>query len=294
MIVFDVEDAEGPLEGAQQGLPARFGRLRVADASEVGAPAPPRQPEVEAPGAAAPPAASAAEEVLMQRLRQGTARLFPALAASLPPEIAARLEEEDSASEGASTDTEAERWENLDSSDEEEEGGGGEGGAGGRRSEFQSQLSFFGELFSHLDAWVTEDTLRLLASAPGAPVPPPAPAVPEILTALRRLVGAALPALLARLEAGGARAVVERRVDELLSTLRLAGALPAFRAAQWAVLALALLKALSLERAPELRAAFETREGAARVGKVLAEAAFTVEEFYAVLELICPMDEEVG
>ena len=37
--VFEVEDADGPVEGAEQdSIAARFGRLKVADASNVGLP----------------------------------------------------------------------------------------------------------------------------------------------------------------------------------------------------------------------------------------------------------------
>lgn len=55
-------------------------------------------------------------------------------------------------------------------------------------------------------------------------------------------------------------------------------------------MAIILLKALSLERVPALRPAFESREGISRLNKALAEHAFTVEEFCAVLELLCHAD----
>ncbi len=57
------------------------------------------------------------------------------------------------------------------------------------------------------------------------------------------------------------------------------------------VVLLVLLKALSLERVPALRPAFESREGIARLNKVLTSHAFTVEEFYAVLDLLVGVDE---
>lgn len=50
-----------------------------------------------------------------------------------------------------------------------------------------------------------------------------------------------------------------------------------------------LLKALSLERCPPLRPSFETREGIGRVNRLLASLSFTSEEFYAALELLCPV-----
>lgn len=54
---------------------------------------------------------------------------------------------------------------------------------------------------------------------------------------------------------------------------------------------LVFLKALSLRRAPFLQPAFETREGIGRFNQALATRRFTVEEFYAVLELLVPPSE---
>lgn len=48
-----------------------------------------------------------------------------------------------------------------------------------------------------------------------------------------------------------------------------------------------LLKALSLERCPALRPCFETRDGIARLNRLLGTLSFTSEEFYAALELLC-------
>jgi hypothetical protein len=62
------------------------------------------------------------------------------------------------------------------------------------------------------------------------------------------------------------------------------------QASQWQVVVALMLKALSLERCPVLRPAFETREGIGRLGRLLASLSFTSEEFYAALELLCPVD----
>ena len=51
-----------------------------------------------------------------------------------------------------------------------------------------------------------------------------------------------------------------------------------------------LLKALSLERCPPLRQAYETREGIGRLNRLLGSLSFTSEEFYAALELLCPAE----
>ena len=63
------------------------------------------------------------------------------------------------------------------------------------------------------------------------------------------------------------------------------------QSAQWQTVLLVFLKALSLRRAPFLQPAFETREGIGRFNQALATRRFTVEEFYAVLELLVPPAE---
>ena len=63
------------------------------------------------------------------------------------------------------------------------------------------------------------------------------------------------------------------------------------QSAQWQTVLLVFLKALSLRRAPFLQPAFETREGIGRFNQALATRRFTVEEFYAVLELLVPPSE---
>jgi hypothetical protein len=59
---------------------------------------------------------------------------------------------------------------------------------------------------------------------------------------------------------------------------------------QWQVVAALLLKALSLERCPPLRSCFETRDAISRLHRLLAGLSFTVEEFWAALELLCPAE----
>lgn len=105
------------------------------------------------------------------------------------------------------------------------------------------------------------------------------------------MLAQALPPVLTSLQAAAPRSDVERCLDELVRSLRLAGPLPPFKVAQWQVVAVLLLKALSLERCPGLRPAFESRDGIARLGRLLASLSFTSEEFYAALELLCPVPE---
>lgn len=224
------------------------------------------------------------------------------------------------------------------SSDDEGEGEGGPGG----RSAYRLQLTFFGSLYSHLEAWVTPATgarfwgrfrgrstqglgchaaqewacdahvrcrpparspgitpcsrpygsaVELLASEPSAVLTLPPPVAPEAAATLDRVLAQALPPVLTSLQAQAPRSDIERSLEELVRSLRLAGPLPPFRVAQWQVLAVLLLKALSLERCPALRPAFESREGIARLGRLLASLTFTSEEFYAALEVLCPVPE---
>ena len=168
-----------------------------------------------------------------------------------------------------------------------------EAAAAGGSKAYRSQLSFLGELHMHLEAWITPETEQLLRCAPGAAAPPPAPcpeSVPEIAKALRAFISLALLQVLSRMLVGAPRGEVDRGMDDLLRTLRLMGALPAFTSLQWQVVVLVLLKALSMARVPSLRTSFETREGAARVGQALAAYSFTEEEFYAVLELLLDVE----
>ena len=133
VFVLDVEDASGPLEGSTGGLDLQYGRIRVADGSQLGisipSPASPQEvgelrdtapqwepsPTSVTPtlsAAAAEPGAAAAGgddgsgagafdvgKAFTARMRQGIAKFYPSLAAALPPELDAALGS-DSGSEG--------------------------------------------------------------------------------------------------------------------------------------------------------------------------------------------------
>lgn len=60
---------------------------------------------------------------------------------------------------------------------------------------------------------------------------------------------------------------------------------------QWQVLLLVLLKALSLERVPALRPAFEAREGIARLSQSLQRLGCTLEAFGALLDVAVVADD---
>ncbi|EFN52325.1 hypothetical protein CHLNCDRAFT_139124 [Chlorella variabilis] len=244
-------------------------------------------------------APTAQQAGLTKRQAEQLQHAFPQLSAALPPELQAALASD------SETDSEAADSEGWMESEEEAGARWGCGAAlalgwvlcssdeaesPGARSGFRLQLSFFGTFFTHLEAWVTSSTAELLASGPDAELALPPPTSPEVLAALSRCLSAALPPVCAGLQAAAARGQVERSLDELLRTLRLVGPLPAFKASQWQVVAVLFLKALSLERCPALREAFETRDGITRLNRLLASLSFTSEEFYAILELLCPVE----
>jgi len=341
VFVLDIEDAEGPIEGAEHVLSSRFGRLRVAthgtDSHDAGLPVDntttahhqqqqssitdddedsiepnsktrsARSNSLPAINATAATTATEEEsppvdEILAQRLRQGASKYFPQLAATLPPELAQTLE--DSASEAASSDAgngsmaEDEEWMVLDTDTEDEddeyfddrENGGRTGGSGGR---FRSRPTLFGELVMNLDIWVTDSTVQLLRIGPGEAnvlSTIPSSSVPEIETALSRFIAFALPAVMEKLAIGMPKGEVERNLMELIKTMQLVSALPAFMSSQWQLVVMMFLKALSMERVPGLRPAFETREGVHRVNQILAANSFTIEEFVAVLEILLESD----
>lgn len=227
------------------------------------------------------------QPMLTKRQAEQLQLAFPPLSAALPPELQAALAS-DSETE---SEVDSENW--MRSDDEEAERADSSGDEhslfDGSRSNYRIQLSFFGTMFTHLEAWVTPDTVDLLATGPDAELLLQPPTSPEVLATLDRLLAAALPPVMLALQSSAPRGEVERSLEELLRTLRLVGPLPSFKVGQWQVVVVLLLKALSLERCPPLRPAFETREGIGRVNQLLARLRFTSEEFYAALELLCPV-----
>jgi hypothetical protein len=97
-------------------------------------------------------------------------------------------------------------------------------------SAFRMHMSFFGELFSHLEAWLTHDTLLLLTLPPGVPAPAPnLTSNPEMLAALSRFFAVALPPVMEALQVGVAKGTVEAGLGEMVRTMRLVGPLPGFK-----------------------------------------------------------------
>ena len=225
------------------------------------------------------------DQVLTQRLRDNMKRIYPQLVGVLPPEALREFMagDNDMGSSTCETETEDDSLEGWTSSDDE----------GFRQDEnddhghWKPKFSFFGELYRHLNLWVTDSTTILLRSDPHqAPLAAVSESIPEIEMAFRRLLDVAVPAVLKQLKALEQRSLVERSLNEIITTLCMKTALPAFNQVQWRVVGLLFIKALSLHRVPSLVPILESRDGISRVNRILEDSLFTIEEFGAALQEI--------
>ena len=176
-----------------------------------------------------------------------------------------------------------------------------------------------GVLLAALNSLVTPETRAMLscgeagssssassfaaaASAAAASVP-----LPKTITVP---VARALPPLVAEMRLALPSSTVEALVAEVARSFDLSGAawndddrngnddegnesknLSPLSDAQWQVILLVLLKALSLERVPALRPAFEEREGIARLSASLRGLGCTLEAFGALLDVAVVADD---
>ena len=265
VLVFDVEDPSSPLDG--NALNTRFGTLRVADSEEDDIPE------------EAIDVTARLDQILTRQIRAGVQRLAPKLTATLPPELDAALEESDvdeEEEEGEEGD-----WMKSDDSESDEDG----------VSSFKMRITFFGLLHTQMEAWVSESTLEYVALKQQAA--PPVQTSSEGLEILAQFIGRAVPGVIEQLAIDVPRQELDRYLNDLLRTLQVVGSLPGFTASQWQLVTVVFMKALSLTRVPALRSAFDTRAGIHRISRLLGSLAFTIEEFYAVLELLVRPEEPV-
>jgi hypothetical protein len=324
ILVFDVEDPLGPLEGSGS-LAARFGSLRVVDAGSsvneqdedinTGEPKT-STTAVAAVGPGEPiDLTEHLDKLLTQQLRAGVRRLDNSkLSTKLPPELEAALGESDDENNGEEEEEDGSDWmksddddanydewgehnnNNINYEDEDDDVEGDRSNNNNSKSLFRVQLSFFGTLFTALENWVTDATLELINAGALSSTGTRDAAIaqsassPQVMTSLSGFLSRAVPAVISQLAIAEqelmTRDEIERHLDELLRTMRLIGPVPGFTPLQWQLVALILLKALSLERLPALRPAFETNQGIKRLNKALVGVCFTIEEYYAVLELM--------
>ncbi|EIE27813.1 hypothetical protein COCSUDRAFT_55793 [Coccomyxa subellipsoidea C-169] len=269
VLVFEVEDADGPLEGAaQENIAARFGRLKVADAGSAQQALAAEPTGVEADlnlwrqhlGIAAAEGSIAGGSAM---LHPPTAPVGASITAAAEPDSKANVED------------------GVDTNDPEAEG------------DFLSQ---FGRLFTTLDGWVTDATLRFVrcppGRSPGQPEDTPPPEFAQGRAVLEGVLAREVPGVLGALHVPSLRSAVEVALRQLVATFYLRSAVPSLKEREWRLLMLALLRALSIERLPALQARhpeqFDGRAGVRTLNDMLADAGSTIEEFDALLEVMLP------
>ncbi|XP_039128060.1 putative RNA polymerase II subunit B1 CTD phosphatase RPAP2 homolog [Dioscorea cayenensis subsp. rotundata] len=109
----------------------------------------------------------------------------------------------------------------------------------------------------------------------------------EIRQTLDICVGRAIPALVMDLRLSLPVSSLEKAVGQLLDTMSLIEAVPAFRTKQWHVIVLLFLEALSLHRLPALAQHMASRN--TLLHKVLNPAKITSEEYKTMVDLIIPL-----
>lgn len=285
VFILDVEDAKGPIEGLNHPLEATFGRLRLAKQEEIGLAGLPGSVRSEQPAVIPPDDIDQSmDQDLGRNIQQELSKFFPHLATK-EGVSAETFEIDDRASESESDSglESSDAWSSSEDDDVSLEEGKGSRAPG---------LSFFLQLYTHLDGWVTDATIEYMQSPSDSPanISPFAGSVPEISVAFRRLIAVALPIVLERMDAVNFKIQIERALQDLMLTFCFQSALPAFKSLQWQLVVLLLLKALSLERLAIIRPVFETRQGIHRVCTLLAENKFTAEEFSSALELLVGED----
>ena len=276
-IVFEIEDPAGPVESNMgESLGARFGTLRIENFDNRGEQ---QFDQSTSDGVSIRQNQGIQlDEMLAKTLRQGASKYFPQLQQTLPSELFAGADGSDATSDASEN---SEDWMLSDDEIKSEED-----------VDISYGLTFFGELFSNLDYWITDNSIRLVHPKRNyGDTAASIPQVPEIMTALQRLVSVSTGSMVTQLKADAHRHQILQSVQNMLRTFHLDQPLPAFQSRQWKILSLIIFKALSMEAHPEFQAYVDTRSGVSRIGSILAEANFTVEEMYAVLELFMTEEE---
>ncbi|KAJ0979994.1 hypothetical protein J5N97_015468 [Dioscorea zingiberensis] len=109
----------------------------------------------------------------------------------------------------------------------------------------------------------------------------------EIRQTLDICVGRVIPGLVMDLRLSSPVSTLERALGQLLDTMSLIDAVPAFRTKQWHVIVLLYLDALSVHRLPALAHPLTNRN--TLLLKVLSPAQITEEEYETMLDLIIPL-----
>lgn len=198
--MFEVEDAEGPLEGAEQGsIAARFGRLKVAEAGSIVLPEDELAQLAQLAAAQQQLAAEAISIDADLELWRQHLGIAPAPGRSVGDSGQAPTHAEAGSAEPA----DAAMQPGSDAKEQDDNGVGGdevedeEGDAACWLEDppegFGRQLSQFGRLFSALDGWTTDATLRHVrrppASSSGQPDDVPPPEFPQVMPRIHGNMG---------------------------------------------------------------------------------------------------------
>ena len=264
-IIFEIEDPSGPVDSQTTSLESKFGTLRVENYESFDA-------EVHLGNDI-----RTIDKELLRIMKQGTSKYFPQLEGCFPSEISNTDHWDKESEQSADDGTEGSLFSDDDFLSDEE-------------TPIYCHKTFFSEMFAAFDEWVTDRTLSQIKT-----VDPMScehidlesiPQVPEIMTAIQRLISIAVASMSEKLQAASIRNVMQAEISSIIRTFRLDQPLPAFQSRQWIIASLLIFKALSLEKCPEFQAYLDTRDSIARVGSILAEASFTMEEFYAILDIL--------
>ena len=174
-------------------------------------------------------------------------------------------------------------------------------------------LSPFGVLLAALDSLVTPETRAMLSSSDSSSSAASfAAATSAAALPLPKTISAplsrALPLLVAEMRLALPASTVEALLAEVARSFDLSGAAwndgeegnsdegksknsSPLSDPQWQVILLVLLKALSLERVPALRPAFEERQGITRLSASLRRLGCTLEAFGALLDIVVVADD---
>jgi hypothetical protein len=256
--VFEIEDPNGPVDEDMKTLGDSFGRLSVIRNEESPSVSEAQSVDV--------------DTVLAKTLQEGASKYFPHLKSCLPEELW-----ESNSDNDLNESTDDETWmlsdDELHESDED--------------VLIKCHKTFFTELFTFFDYWITDHTLCMMNGRKDGPpeASVPIPQVPEIMNALMRFISIACTSLASSLHAEHVRKDITEDVAQVVRTFRMDQALPAFQSKQWAIVALIILKSLSFHAHPEYQPLTDTREAISHISTILGDANFTVEEFYAVLDL---------
>ncbi|DBA66827.1 TPA: hypothetical protein ACH3X2_001963 [Trebouxia sp. C0005] len=258
VISFEIDDADGPLEGAANDLSSQFGRLKVTDPSY-------RQP-LDQPQATARSDSS----YLAQDYREQ------------PEEYQASSSDDGMDDQVSELDAEEAISDNED--------GGPSTWLEDPPKDFRMEMSPFGAIYTLLESWPTESTRAYLVSEDGADRQLRQSQLlgtsQQMLKTMSTIFARVVPSIVREMQIRVPRSTVEKHLYEVLASMYFPTPIPAIKDTQWQIVVLVLMKALSLHRIPALQDILESRHGLAALDKLLKSQEFSSEMFDALLEVL--------